>query len=63
MEDAQSAIAVIRKRSSRDKIPVRVYSCPDCGQYHLTSFKNAKKKKALGSGVRVKKFKKKYNDR
>lgn len=63
MEEALSAIALIRKRSSRDKIPVRAYPCPDCGKFHITSFKKPKKKKGIGPGIRVKKFKYKYNDR
>jgi rubrerythrin len=34
---AKDHLQWIGKRSKRKKVPDRVYKCPDCGYYHLTS--------------------------
>ena len=34
---AAMALRVLRERSNHDKIPVRVYECPICKGWHLTS--------------------------
>lgn len=35
--EAREQLAVIRKRSSRSVVPVRVYRCNFCKMWHLTS--------------------------
>jgi hypothetical protein len=34
---AMKAIKRLRRKDWREKLPVRVYKCPHCGFYHLTS--------------------------
>lgn len=35
--DAQQAIARARRRSAGGRVPLRIYWCPHCSGFHLTS--------------------------
>jgi hypothetical protein len=43
-EDAQNRLVEIKKVEGEKKKPKRVYFCPKCEKYHLTSWNKNKKK-------------------
>jgi hypothetical protein len=45
-ESAAAALKLIARDSSRQDIPTRYYSCPDCGKYHHTKRTKEKKRSA-----------------
>ena len=62
--DATLALKLIKKNSSREKIPIRYYKCEKCGMIHLTAqppslSKGSIKVKTLKQKIQVQKSRKK----
>lgn len=44
--EAQMVLLRIQSRSTHDTVPIRVYPCPDCHGWHLTSNPKSGKRSA-----------------